>query len=102
MIDHQQQNQKPRKPKEWCQAVRNVEGAFGDEKAMGYLIGEKLLKILEVAETNREWRDAIPAFMAEIKDIFETWRLAEFLNSWTRHAVLGRWVMQRLRKAIVC
>jgi hypothetical protein len=74
---------------DWCQAARNVEGAFGDEKAMGYLIGEKFLNFLEVAETNREWRQAIPAFVAEIKVIFETWKLAEFLNTPRRLGALG-------------
>ena len=83
---------------EWCQAARNVEGAFGDEKAMGYLIGEKFLNFLEVAETNREWREAIPAFVAEIKAVFETWKLAEFLNTPRR---LGAWVMPRPKKGIV-
>jgi hypothetical protein len=74
---------------DWCQAARNVEGAFGDEKAMGYLIGEKFLNFLEVAETNREWREAIPAFVAEIKGIFEAWKLAEFLNTPRRLGALG-------------
>ena len=74
---------------DWCEAARNVEGAFGDEKAMGYLIGEKFLNFLEVAEKNRKWRDAIPAFVAEIKDIFEAWRLAEFLNTPRRLDALG-------------
>jgi len=87
------QNKKTKTPdeiiEEWCQAARNVEGAFGDEKAMGYLIGEKFLNFLEVAETNREWREAIPAFVAEIKGIFETWKLAEFLNTPRRLGALG-------------
>jgi 5'-deoxynucleotidase YfbR-like HD superfamily hydrolase len=74
---------------EWCEAARNVEGAFGDEKAMGYLIGEKFLNFLEAAETNREWREAIPTFVAEIKAIFESWKLAEFLNTTRRLGALG-------------
>ena len=56
---------------------------------MGYLIGEKFLNFLEVAETNREWREAIPVFVAEIKAIFETWKLAEFLNTPRRLGALG-------------
>jgi hypothetical protein len=88
-----EQNTKTKTPEaiieEWCQAARNIEGAFGDEKAMGYLIGEKFLNFLEVAETNREWREAVAAFVAEIKDIFETWKLAEFLNTPRRLGALG-------------
>ena len=53
-----------------CDAARNILEQFGPEKAMGYLIGEKFLNFLEVAETNAEWRQAIPAFVTEIKEIF--------------------------------
>lgn len=74
---------------EWCEAARGVEGEYGREKAMGYLIGEKFLNFLEVAETNREWRGAIPAFVAGIKALFEHWQLAEFLNTPRRLGALG-------------
>jgi len=74
---------------EWCDAARNVEGGFGEEKAMGYLIGEKFLNFLEAAETNREWREAIPNFVAEIKGIFESWKISKFLNTPRRLGVLG-------------
>jgi hypothetical protein len=56
---------------------------------MGYLIGEKMLNFLEVAETDREWRQAMPAFVAEIKSIFEAWKLADFLNTPRRLGALG-------------
>src|ERR1700730_10755994 len=56
---------------------------------MGYLIGEKFLNFLEVAETDRAWRETMPTFVAEIKSIFEAWRLAEFLNTPRRLGALG-------------
>ena len=74
---------------EWCEAVQRVDEGFGAEKAMGYLIGEKFLNFLEVAETKGEWRQAIPSFVANIKTLFEPWRLAEFLNTPRRLGVLG-------------
>jgi hypothetical protein len=74
---------------DWCQAARGVEDEYGREKAMGYLIGEKFLNFLEVAETNREWRRAIPAFVAGINALFEHWQLAEFLNAPRRLGALG-------------
>jgi hypothetical protein len=84
---------KPKTPTEifheWCEAARNIEGGFGEEKAMGYLIGEKFLNFLDVAETNREWREAVPAFVAEIKGIFEPWKLAQFLDTPRRLGALG-------------
>ena len=46
---------------------------------MGYLIGEKFLYYLEAAETNAEWRKAIPEFVAQIKTLFEPWKVSQFL-----------------------
>ena len=70
-------------------AARNILEEFGSEKALGYLIGEKFLNFLEVAETDRQWRQAIPAFVAEIKSIFEPRQLADFLNTPRRLGALG-------------
>jgi hypothetical protein len=77
---------------DWCEAARGVEDDWGREKAMGYLIGEKFLNFLERAETDREWRQAIPTFVAEIKTLFEPWQLADFLNTPRRLGPLGHTV----------
>lgn len=80
-------------PKEFiasrCDAARNILDDFGTEKAMGYLIGEKFLNFLEVAESNGEWRQALPAFVTEIREMFEPWQLAEYLNTPRRLGALG-------------
>ncbi len=65
---------------EQCEAARNIEDEFGTENALDYLIGEKFLNFLEVAEDNPEFRAEISAFVAEIKRIFERWQLAEYLE----------------------
>jgi len=75
--------------KSQADAARGILEDFGPEKAMGYLIGEKFLNLLEVAETDRKWREAIPAFVAEIKTLFEPAQLAEFLNTPRRLGALG-------------
>jgi len=84
-IWEEESNWKPPTPEEiiadWCEATRGVEDDWGREKAMGYLIGEKLLNFLERAETDRQWRAAIPTFVAGIKALFESWQLAEFLDT---------------------
>ena len=72
-----------------CDAARNVLDDFGPEKAMGYLIGEKFLNFLEVAEANAGWRQAIPAFVTEIKEMFDPWLLAEYLDTPRRLGALG-------------
>jgi hypothetical protein len=85
---------KPKTPSEWiadwCEAVTGrIEPQYGIEKAMGYLIGEKFLNFLEVAESKPEWREAIPEFVAAIKSLFEPWKLAQFLKTPRRLGTLG-------------
>ena len=65
---------------EQCEAARGIEVEFGTQKALEYLVEEKFINYLEAAELNGELRQEIPAFVAEIKSIFETWQLAEFLE----------------------
>jgi hypothetical protein len=66
---------------EKCDAARMIEDEFGTDKALTYLIGEKFLDYLEAAERLPDFRAEIPAFVAEIKTIFEPWQLAEFLKT---------------------
>lgn len=72
-----------------CDATRDIRDHFGAEKAMGYLIGEKFLNFLEASEDSKEFRDAIPAFVSEIKSIFPAEELGEFLNTPRRLGALG-------------
>ena len=83
----------PQKPhKIWieqCAAVEKIESDYGTEKALGYLIGEKLLNFLEVAEGKPEWRAEIPEFIETIKQLFENWQIAEFFETPRRLGVFG-------------
>ena len=72
-----------------CEAAEKIEAEYGIEKAMGYLIGEKFLNFLEVAETKPEWQAQLPLFIAEIKRLFESWKIAEFLETPRRLGALG-------------
>jgi hypothetical protein len=65
---------------EQCEAAKQIEAEFGTQKALQYLIGEKFLNFLQAAETDAEFRAAIPAFVGGIKTVFETWQLAEYLE----------------------
>ena len=67
--------------KEQCDAARQIEAEFGTQNALDYLIGEKFLNFLQAAETDAEFRAEVPAFVAEIKIIFEPWKLAEHLET---------------------
>jgi hypothetical protein len=66
---------------EQCEAARRIEDEFGVPNALSYLVGEKFLNFLEVAESNPEFRAEVPAFAAEVKTIFEPWQLAEYLET---------------------
>lgn len=70
---------------EQCEAARGIEQHFGTQEAMKYLVGEKFLHYLDAAERDAEFRAEIPAFVAEIKTIFEPWQIAEYLDKagWT-------------------
>jgi hypothetical protein len=67
--------------KEQCDAALQIEAEFGTQNALDYLIGEKFLSFLEAAETDADFREKVPAFVAEIKTIFEPWKLAEHLET---------------------
>jgi hypothetical protein len=65
---------------EQCEAARGIEDEFGTDKALKYLIDEKFIDFLEAAEADAAFRAEIPAFVAEIKTIFEPWQLRECLD----------------------
>ena len=64
-----------------CEAAEGIEDDFGTQPALEYLIGEKFLDFLEAAESEEEFRDDVPAFVARIKTIFERWQLAAYLET---------------------
>jgi hypothetical protein len=66
---------------EQCEAARGIEHEFGTRRALDYLVGEKFLNFLEAAESHAEFRAEVPAFVAEVKAIFEAWQLAEYLDT---------------------
>jgi hypothetical protein len=74
---------------EQCEAAEHIQADHGTDQAMGYLIGEKLLNFLEIAETRPEWQAEIPHFIAKVKEIFQPWEIAEFFGTPRRLGALG-------------
>ena len=66
---------------EQCEAAKVIEDEFGTQKALAYLVGEKFLNFLEAAEKDPAFQAELPAFLAEIKRLFEPWQLAECLET---------------------
>jgi len=82
-LSKDQGDTQPKLSKIWieqCEAAKGIEAEFGTQKALSYLIGDKFINFLEAADDNAEFRAEIPAFVAEIKTIFESWQLAEYLE----------------------
>jgi len=65
---------------EQCVAARAIQVEFGTDRAISYLVGEKFINCLDAAETDEAFRKEIPEFVAEIRDIFERWQLAAYLD----------------------
>jgi hypothetical protein len=65
---------------EQCEAAQAIEDEFGTPKALAYLVGEKFLNYLEAAEKDPSFQAELPAFVAEIKRLFEPWQLAGCLE----------------------
>lgn len=63
-----------------CEAARGIEDEYGTPQALEYLVGDKFINFLEAADDHVSFRAEIPAFVAEIKSIFERWQLAAYLE----------------------
>ena len=74
---------------EQCDAACDIREAFGLEKALGYLIGEKLVNFVRAADRHPEFAEELPRFIAEFQQIFQPWELREYLDGIRRVGPLG-------------
>ena len=72
-----------------CAAARDIKDAFGLEKSMGYLIGEKFLNFLEASNQHQEFAAELPRFAEEIRQIFEPAEIRMYLDGVRRVGALG-------------
>lgn len=72
-----------------CEAARGIKDHFGTGKAIGYLIGEKLLNFIQASDTRQEFAAELPHFIAEIKRIFEPSEIRMYLENVRRVGALG-------------
>ena len=66
---------------EQCEAAENIECEFGTQSALDYLVGEKFLNFIEIAESDVDFQVEIPEFVAKIKTLFRRWQLAQYLST---------------------
>jgi hypothetical protein len=74
---------------EQCQGAEDVKERYGVERALGYLIGEKLLNFIDIADTKPEWAEELPKFVAKIKEIFQPWEINAYLENVKRVGPMG-------------
>jgi hypothetical protein len=65
---------------EQCDAAQGIRERFGIEKALGYLIGEKLMNYVRAADRDPVWDAELPAFVARIREDFEPHELRSYLD----------------------
>ena len=69
---------------EQCEAARDIRDAWGTRKALGYLVGEKLLNYIRAADSDPSWAVKVPLFAAETRRIFTTEELRVYFATTTR------------------
>ena len=69
---------------EQCDATREIREAWGTQKALGYLIGEKLLNHIRASDSDPSWAATLPLFATEITRIFTAEQLAAYFATTTR------------------
>lgn len=74
---------------EQCEAARDIRGAFGLQKALGYLIGAKLLNFLRAAKDDEAFAGEVPSFVTEIREIFDRDEIRAYLDTVQRVGALG-------------
>ncbi|MGH9460210.1 MAG: hypothetical protein ACRD1X_03270 [Vicinamibacteria bacterium] len=72
-----------------CEAARDIKETFGLAKALGYLIGEKLLNFVEAADQDPDFAAELAAFVEEIRVIFQPSELRAYLDGVHRVGSLG-------------
>ena len=51
------------------------------DRALGYLIGEKLVNFIRAADSEPKFAAELPSFVAEIRDTFEPHELADYIDT---------------------
>ena len=63
-----------------CAAAEGIQERFGTQDAIRYLVGEKLLRFMEVSQERPEFAEELPQFVTEIKRIFGPHELVTFFD----------------------
>ncbi len=73
---------------EFAFAGRRIREHFGLDKALQYLIGEKLLWFMDEAKDYEPYVNQIPLLAAEIRQIFSAEEIKQYLSQLQRRRVI--------------
>jgi hypothetical protein len=68
---------------------RELSPALSIQKALGYLVDEKLLHHVEAPETRPAFAETLPQFVAAVRELFQPHVLREYLDSLKRVGAQG-------------
>ncbi|HUQ94354.1 MAG TPA: hypothetical protein VM120_21920 [Bryobacteraceae bacterium] len=72
-----------------CEATAGIRERFGLQDALDYLIGEKLFTFVAAAEQDHEFAAELPAFITEIRRLFASDEIREYLDRLARMKYLA-------------
>ena len=65
---------------EQCAATEEIRNNFGVQRALDYLIGEKLFSFLHAAERDPLFAAEVPVFIREIRRLFKATEVRDYLD----------------------
>ena len=74
---------------EQCDATKEIHDLFGLQRALDYLIGEKLFSFVHAAERTPEFAAELPHFVNEIRRIFTAREIRSYLDDLERTKFLS-------------
>ena len=72
-----------------CAATEGIRKPFGLEDALDYLIGEKLFSFVMATEQHPDFARELPAFVAEIRRLFASEEIRDYLDRLERTKYLA-------------
>ena len=64
-----------------CEATLGIRKRFGEEAALDYLVGEKLLHYVSAARYNPAFAAQLPAFVSDVRQMFPRETMATYLTA---------------------
>ena len=74
---------------EQCEATHEIHDLFGLQRALDYLIGEKLFSFVAAAEQHPEFAAELPHFVDEIQRLFTSQQICSYLDDLERTKFLS-------------